>query len=142
MFKITSAWNNDIELKVRTIIGEKAITRLLTMEEYKFYNQVTGLLQLLPLSKQEEEILELAVLSENRVRVYHTTLIILLRSLSVIEETQRIGIDQEDIDQHGLHDTSSPVTLMNERSFNNICHSCDLLNGMDLQDLIHTYTNN
>lgn len=142
MFKLTDTWNDTTELSARKVMGEKLVSQLLTMDESKFSNQMIGLLGLLTISNTESKILELAVEDGNRVRIYHIILTILMRSFSVIKEVGGEGIDQEDIEQHGLYDESDHFTLVNERSIEGICHICPILNDMDFQDLIHTYTNN
>ena len=142
MFKLTNDWNSEKELAIRQLLGQASIIAILSADEKDFSNQMIGILEMVSLTESEKSVVEQAALSDNRIRLYHTVLFLLFRELTASEETQTLGVDQEDIDQQGLVDESNHLTLLNERSFQNICNSCPLLNDMDSQDLVHFFTNN
>ena len=141
MNKVSKTWSTEMDMNVRVSLGNRWSAVLEYYTDEQFSGVITGMLELIHPSNLELECIKLAAESGNRLRVFHNTLIAYFSSIDIIKDTQGQGVDQEDIDQHGLLDESYYHTLFKQISSDiGVAVGCPILNDMDYQDLIHTYS--
>ena len=102
MYKMSEEWTTEKESNVISSPGSESHSILIDMSEEDFCNRMQGILSLISPSRSELRHVELAIRSGNRIRVVHTVLVLVSSYRELLEETQRQGIDSEDIEQHGL----------------------------------------